>query len=173
MMECQVRFWRREFREATVAGRNAIALHPYLQAARAVYAQALEYSGRSDEALVQYQIAGALDPDLPWVRALEGACLAKVGRASDARSILDRLEDLRGTEYVDAFHMAILRHALGQIDEAFAELERAGNENSAWLYSLYADPKVDVFKTDVRFERLRDRLVGDCIASRNASPVRQ
>jgi DNA-binding winged helix-turn-helix (wHTH) protein len=173
MMECQVRFWRREFHEATVAGRNAIALHPYLPAARAVYAQALEFAGCPDEALMQYQIAGGLDPDLPWVRALEGACLAKIGRAGEARAILDRLEQLRATEYVDAFHMAILRHALGQIDEAFAELERAGNENSAWLYSLYADPQIDVFKSDVRFEQLRDRLVGDCIASRNASPLRQ
>ena len=145
MMECQVRFWRREFNEATVAGRNAIALHPYLQAGRAIYAQALEYAGRPDEALAQYQMATGLDPDVPWVRALEGACLAKMGRTTEALSILHRLEKLRDVEYVDAYHMAILRQALGQTDEAFEELERAGRENSAWLYSLYVDPKLDPF----------------------------
>lgn len=171
MLECQVRFWRREFNEAVVAGRNAIALHPYLQAARAIYAQALEYSGRPEEALVQYQVASGLDPDLPWVRALEGACLARMGRTTDALAILHRLEQLRGTEYVDAFHLAILRHALGQVDAAFLELERAGNENSAWLYSLDVDPKVDVFRSDGRFERLREKLVGHCIALRTAGPL--
>jgi tetratricopeptide (TPR) repeat protein len=168
MMECEVRFWRREFNEAIVAGRNAIALHPYLQAARAIYAQALEYAGRPDEALVQYQIAGALDPDLPWVRALEGTCLAKMGRTTEALALLHKLEQLRETEYVDALYMAIFRHALGQVDEAFVELERAGNENSARLFALNVDPQIDVFRSDPRFERLRDKLVGHCIAQRTA-----
>ena len=170
-MECQVRFWRREFNDAAIVGRNAVALHPNLQAARAHYAQALEYSGRHEEALQQYQIASALDPELPWVRALEGACLARMGRTTEALSILHRLEQLRATEYVDAFHMAILRHALGQVDEAFEELERAGNENSAWLYSLMVDPRIDAFRSDARFEPLRNKLVGDCMAKRTASQL--
>jgi DNA-binding winged helix-turn-helix (wHTH) protein len=169
IMECEVRFWRREFEEATVVGRNAIALHPYLQAARANFAQALEYAGRPAEALVQYQIASALDPDLPWVRALEGACLARMGRTTEGLSILHRLEELRGTQYVDAFHMAILRQALGQMDEAFEELERAGTENSARLYSLTVDPNIDPFRTDPRYDRLYDKLVGHCIAQRTAA----
>jgi DNA-binding winged helix-turn-helix (wHTH) protein len=169
MMECEVRFWRREFEEATAVGRNAIALHPYLQAARAVYAQALEHAGRRDDALVQYRVASALDPDLPWVRALEAACLARMGRTTEALSILHRLEELRATQYVDAFHMAILRHALGQVDEAFEELERAGNENSARLYSLSVDPQIDPFRSDPRYDRLYNQLVGNCIAKRTAS----
>lgn len=168
MMECQVRVWRREFNEATTAGRNAVALHPYLQAARAVYAEALEHSGRPEEALVQYQIASALDPELPWVKALEGACLARIGRTAEALAVLQRLEQLRGAQYVDAFHMAILRRALGQTDEAFEELERAGNENSAWLYSLNVDPRIDVFRDDPRYEPLRNRLFGDWITRRTA-----
>jgi DNA-binding winged helix-turn-helix (wHTH) protein len=168
MMECQVGVWRREFNQATAAGRNAVALHPYLQAARAVYAEALEHSGQPEEALVQYQIASALDPDLPWVKALEGACLARIGRTADALAVLHKLDQLRGAQYVDAFHMAILRQALGQADEAFEELERAGNENSAWLYSLNVDPRVDVFRDDPRYERLRTRLFGNWITRRTA-----
>jgi len=41
MMECNVCFWRRDFDEAAAVGRNAVELHPHLQAARAIYAQAL------------------------------------------------------------------------------------------------------------------------------------
>jgi DNA-binding winged helix-turn-helix (wHTH) protein/Tfp pilus assembly protein PilF len=163
VMECQVRYWRHEFDEAIAVGRHAVALHPYLQTARANYGQALELSGRLDEALAQYQIAAAQSQGPPWVRALEGACLARMGRTAEATAILDRLERLRDSEYVDAIHMAILRQALGQTDQAFEELERAGEENSAWLYSLNVDPKIDVFRGDPRYERLREKLFGACV----------
>ncbi len=169
MMECNVCFWRRDFAGAVAVGRNAVALHPYLQAARAIYAQALEFSGKLDEALAQYQIASSPAPDLPWVRALEGACLAKMGRITEALVVLQSLEQLRAAEYVDAFHMAILRHGVGQLDEAFDELERAVRENSAWLYSLNVDPKIDPFRGDPRYERLRRRLFGSHVGQGTAA----
>src|SRR5262249_46884486 len=50
-----VRFWRREFDEAVAAGARSVELHPFLQLGRVFYAQALEFSGRLDEALAQYE----------------------------------------------------------------------------------------------------------------------
>jgi len=37
----------------------------------------------------------------------------------------------------------VLRIALGQPDEAMAELARAEAENSAWLYARDVDPQLD------------------------------
>jgi DNA-binding winged helix-turn-helix (wHTH) protein len=162
-MEVVLRFWRREFDAAIAVGKNAIALHPFSQTTRAIYAQALEFSGRLDEALVQYQIATATSPDLPWMRTLEGTCLAKLGRTTEALAILHRTEELRQSEYVDAYYMAVFRQAVGQ-PEALTELERAGEENSAWLNQLNVDPKMDDFRNDARYERLRDKLFGTCLA---------
>ena len=34
------------------------------------------------------------------------------------------------------------------------ELERAADENSAFLYSMNVDPKMDVFRGDARYQRL-------------------
>lgn len=153
-----VRVWRREYAEAIAVGEKAVELHPYLQISRANYAQALELSGRLDEALAQYQLASVLSPDLPWLRALEGICLAKMKRTRDARALLQQLDQVRRFEYVDAYHMAVLRGALGQHDQAFEELERAIEENSAFLYSLDVDPKADGFRDDPRFARVRDTL---------------
>jgi hypothetical protein len=34
------------------------------------------------------------------------------------------------------------------------ELERAVDENSAFLYSMNVDPKMDVFRGDARYQRL-------------------
>jgi DNA-binding winged helix-turn-helix (wHTH) protein len=155
-----VRFWRREFDDAVAIGAKAVELHPYLQLGRAFYAQALEFSGRLDEALAQYQLASVMSPDLPWLRALEGVCLAKSHRDREARTILEALEHRRRSDYVDAYGMAVLRGALGDPDGAFRELERAVEENSAGLYALDVDPKADWFRSDPRFVRLRGRLVG-------------
>ena len=75
MMECEVRFWRREFHEATIVGRNAIALHPYLQAARAVYAQALEYAGRRTKRWCSIKSRAA------WIPICRG-CVRRKARVS-------------------------------------------------------------------------------------------
>jgi DNA-binding winged helix-turn-helix (wHTH) protein/Flp pilus assembly protein TadD len=152
-----VRCWRRDFDDAVAVGRAGLELHPYLHVVRVNYAVALELAGRLEEALAQYQTASVISPDLPWLRALEGACQARLGRQGDARAILEGLEALRRTEYVDAYHMAIFRAALGRTKEAVAELDRAVAENSAWLYALRVDPQLDPLREDARFRRLLKR----------------
>ena len=134
----------------------AVELHPYLQIVRANFAQALQFAGRLDEALAQYRLASVMCPDLPWLRAIEGTCLAALGRDDEASVILEELDEMRASRYVDAYYMAVFRHALGQQGRAFAELERARDENSAFLYSMNVDPKADAFREDPRFTRLRD-----------------
>jgi tetratricopeptide (TPR) repeat protein len=153
-----VRFWRREFDLAIALGKKAVALHPYLQIGRVNYAQALEFSGQLDAALTQYQLACVMSPDLPWLRALEGTCLAKMGRPQEAVAVLEELEQLRRSEYIDALSMAVLRQSLGHHKEAFCELERAGEESSAFLYSMNVDPKMDSFRGDARFAPLVEAL---------------
>lgn len=159
--EVFVRFFRRELDAALVAAREALELHPYLPLSRALYAQALEFSGDTEEALRQYRMASVLCPDLPWLRALEAICLVHSGRCAEASAIFDQLEQLRNTEYVDAYFQALLLHALGRKDEAFRELERAANENSAALFVLDVDPRVDPLRADPRFRPIRDRVFGD------------
>jgi DNA-binding winged helix-turn-helix (wHTH) protein/tetratricopeptide (TPR) repeat protein len=141
--------WQRDFETAMTLGRTGVELHPYLQVAHVNYGHALKFAGQLEEALDQYHVASVMSPDLPWLRALEGACQAQLGRQRDARAILQGLEALRRTEYVDAYYMAIFRLALGERDQAMAELERAAAENSAWLYARHVDPHLDA---------IRDRL---------------
>jgi tetratricopeptide (TPR) repeat protein len=152
-----VRCWQRDFDAAIALGRQAIEWHPYLQVIRVNYAQALQFAGRPEEALAQFQIASILSPDVPWLRALEGACQALLGRRGDALAMLEGLEALRRSQYIDAYHMAVFRSALGQPREAVAELERAHAENSAWVYTLDVDPQFDALRREPRFRTLRRR----------------
>ena len=145
-----VRCWQRDFDAAMALGRTAVEMHPHLHVVRVNYGEALECAGRVEEALAQYQVASVIAPDLPWLRALEGACQARLGRKGDAHAILEGLEALRRHQYVDAHYMAVLRSAIGDMEEAVAELERAVAENSAWLYTWTVDPKLDTLRATPR-----------------------
>ena len=86
---------------------------------------------------------------------LEAACLVKLGRTTDARVILEEIEHRRDTDYADALYLAMLHDALGERSEASKEIDRALDENSAFLYSIHVDPKLEVFRSDPRFSHLR------------------
>lgn len=154
VLQTEIHVWRREYDRAIELGTTLVELHPYLQVGRAYYAQALEFAGRPQEALEQYKLASLMSPDLTWLRGLEATCLARMGHTRQAWAILEELEHIRVTEYVDAYFLAILYNALGHREQAFAELERAYMENSARLWTFHADPKLDDFRNDPRYHRI-------------------
>jgi tetratricopeptide (TPR) repeat protein len=157
--EVSVRLWRREYDVAVSLGAQAIQLHPYLLLARAFYGIALEFSGRIEEALEQYRVGTVISQGLSWIRALEGVCLVKLGRQKEARAILKDLLARRRTEYVDSYGIARMLRALGDVDGAFVELERAIDESVGGLYALGVDPLADDFRADPRFRRLLRRYL--------------
>lgn len=142
------------YEEALIRGRQAVELHPYHQLSRFFYADALECAGRFEEALKEYQHASVVSPDLLWLRAMEGSCLAKSGRRKEALALLAELQKLRATEYVDPYHLALFHDALGLREEAIGELQRACAENSSMLHMLRVDPKVDGLRQDARFDEI-------------------
>lgn len=156
--EILVRCCRGEFGMAVECGRKALDLHPYFSLGRSHYAQALEFAGRLEEALVEYRLACVMSPDFPRLRAEEARCLARCGRIEEAAASLRELEKLRCTEYVDAYPLAFVYDALGRKEEAFRELERAAAEGSPCLFLLDVDPRMDGLRRHPRFNRLRNEV---------------
>jgi serine/threonine-protein kinase len=157
--EVNVRLWRREFEQGVALGERAVQLHPYFMLTRIYYGMALEFAGQLDAALEQYHIGAVITQGLAWTRGLEGVCLAKLGRTADARAILDELIDRQHDEYVDSYALSRLHLALGDVDGAFADLERAVDESVSGLYALPFDPTADGFRADPRFTRLLARYL--------------
>jgi tetratricopeptide (TPR) repeat protein len=153
-----LRLFGREFDAAVDWGKNTLDLHPSAQVGRAFYAEALDFAGHTEEALAHYRLAAAISPDTPWIRADQARCLALHGHSDEAEAILAELQRTRETEYVDAYHVALLLDALGRRDEAFQELERAYNEGSYALVFSALDAKADGVRTDPRFASLRSRV---------------
>jgi DNA-binding winged helix-turn-helix (wHTH) protein/tetratricopeptide (TPR) repeat protein len=164
-LQIVIALFRREFDLAVECGKNTVDLHPGLQVGRAFYAQALEFAGYTQEAMVQYRLASSMAPDTPWILIQEARCLAWNGRPQEAQTILERSQRTRQNAYVDAYQLALLLEALGRRDEAFQELERAYEENSYALLFLDVDAKSDSLRDDPRFMGLRNRAyagpVGD------------
>ena len=156
--EILTRCCRGDFDHAVAFGKKTIDLHPYFTLGRSQYALALELSGKFEEALVQYRLACVMSPDLVKLRAEEARCLARHGREAEATVILRELEELRKTEYVDAYFMAFVYDALGRTGDAFDELERAVAEQSTSLFMMDVDPRLSGIRSDPRFTRLRNRL---------------
>jgi DNA-binding winged helix-turn-helix (wHTH) protein/tetratricopeptide (TPR) repeat protein len=157
-VEVSVHFFARNYQEAIASGRKCLELHPYILVGRCYYAQALEYAGLLEEALAEYRRACLMLPGLIWLRALEAACLSKCGRKADASVILEEVEQMRHSEYVDAYYLALLYHAMGIPDKALAELERAVDESSITLCLLDVDPKMDALRKHPRFAQLHRRV---------------
>lgn len=157
--EVIVRFCRREFDAAAQCARNALELHPYLLLGRAFCGRALEYAGDREAGLAQYRFARLVHPDVPWLGALEAAFLARNGRRREARRVVEEIQVMRRSEYVDAYYMALAFEALGRKEEAFRELERAVEENAAALCLLDVDPQMDSLRADPCFRELRNRLL--------------
>ena len=169
--EILTRCCRGEFDYAVTCGKKAVDLHPYFALGRAHYGQALELSGRFEEALAQFRLACVMSPDLARLRAEEARCLARHGLEAEAAVIVEELEELRQTEYVDAYFFAFVYDALGRTGEAFRELERAGAENSTNLFMIDVDPRMAGLRANPRFMRLRNRIFRSC-AGQRASNLR-
>jgi DNA-binding winged helix-turn-helix (wHTH) protein len=163
--ETLVRFCSRDFSGAVVCGHKAVDLHPYMTLGRFCLAQALEQSGELCAAMEQFRRAYVMAPDFHWLRAHEAACRAKAGKRREAERILGELEELRRTDYVGAYSMVLPYFALGRPCEAFRELERAYEENSAPLFVMDVDPNMDPLRSDPRFQRIRDQVFGFKAAS--------
>lgn len=155
---CLVRLYRREFNAAIEWSESNLDLHPSSQIGRVHYAEALEFVGRTEEARTQYEMAIARSGAPAIVRVTQGRFLAKIGRREEALRILDELQRARENEYVDAFLIGLLLGALGRIEEAFQELQRAFDEKSYTLLFLNVDAKADLLRTDPRFQQLAHRV---------------
>src|SRR5262245_40544372 len=74
--EAALHFLNRDYESAVACGKSAVELHPFIQIGRYYYAQALEFAGRTEQAVEEYRLTRVVSPGVHFLRALEAACLA-------------------------------------------------------------------------------------------------
>ena len=114
--------------------------------------------GDAEAALQWFRRGQGLDTSVRSYDVLIVRALAPLGRREEADEIMNRLEEESRQHYVRSEIMAMGYAAVGDLDRAFACLDRAFQVRSAGLIYLHVDPGYQPLRDDPRFRRLVDRI---------------
>ncbi len=113
---------------------------------------------RPQEAVAAFEKAADLsDRDAGALMSLAYA-YAAAGKRDQALTLLEEVKGRVGRMYVPVYRIAAFYVLLGQKDPAFDWLEKAYQDDSAWLVWLKVDPVMDSLHSDQRFAHLLRRL---------------
>jgi serine/threonine-protein kinase len=113
---------------------------------------------RPEEALKWFRKGQARESSVRAYDAHIVRALAQMGEQDEAVAILQRLEDEAKQHYVRAEILAMGYGAVGDVDRAFASLERALLARSAGLIYLHLDPGYVTLRSDARFQQLVEKV---------------
>jgi tetratricopeptide (TPR) repeat protein len=135
-----------------------------VRAAQRVLGLAYEQNGNIDLAINEFQqrvkaYGPGDDINLPLSIAELAHAYAVSGRRKQALQLLSELTALSKRRFVDPWAIALVHAGLADKDRAFEWLERAYEEPSGatqWL--LKTDPRMDLLRSDPRFQELLRRM---------------
>jgi serine/threonine-protein kinase len=142
--------------EALEAHRKALLLDPNFGEGLLRLGWVYDQMGRYDEAIATYR--QAIDRSGTQAQGAMGHALARAGRAAEARAVLRELETQSRSRHIDPYDIALIQIGLGQVNEAFAALNRAVDERSGMVVYARVDPKLNPLRSDPRFAALLERM---------------
>ncbi len=150
-------FNARRYDEAIELLTPIVESNPGFDTGRSVLARALTATGRHEEALAQLQarkVIGAWQGDA-------GVLYAKMGRVDDARREIARLEALEAQGYGEAYELATIHAALGDLDRGCEMLAQALTDHSFLVNWMRLDPRMDPLRDRRCFADVEQRLYRD------------
>jgi DNA-binding SARP family transcriptional activator/TolB-like protein/Tfp pilus assembly protein PilF len=131
----------------------ALRMSPAFSLGHFYLGRVLEARGQTDSALAEYSATGPLRNWIPTVAA-EGYVFGTLGKTTEARQMLARMDSLSRGEYVTSYAVALVHAALREPDSAFAWLQRGVEERTHWLVWLNRDVRWAPIRADPRFHQL-------------------
>jgi tetratricopeptide (TPR) repeat protein len=150
-------YFARRYDEALAETRKAADLAPDSEAGSEVLGQINAQQGRFAEAIAAQQKAhggnGIVSPQAELARDY-----ALAGRAAEAHHALEDLLASAKRQYLSKYLIATVYAAMGDKDQALAQVEQAYQDRSPWMPFLKVDPEMDSLHSDPRFQDLVRRL---------------
>jgi eukaryotic-like serine/threonine-protein kinase len=158
-IEALINYHLRNYKALVEISQSFTASNPNLWTAHYWLGVGLEGSGRTLEAIPEYQRAVELSsPDSDATACLAHAYAVTAKRA-EAEKILHQWLRQSETSFVSPYMIATVYAGLGDKDRAFEFLEKAYQIRSTDLpYFLRADLRVDGLRSDPRFQDLMRRM---------------
>jgi DNA-binding winged helix-turn-helix (wHTH) protein/tetratricopeptide (TPR) repeat protein len=126
--------------------------------------------GRNDLAIESLERANRLTDQSTQAAAMLGMQLARLGRPAEARKILDRFRSLEQSRYVPPTSLAAVYAALGEVEPALDELERAWAARDTRLVYLKDDRRWAGLRGHPRFSALLVRMKLDAYGPGTTGP---
>jgi TolB-like protein/tetratricopeptide (TPR) repeat protein len=150
--------YARRSTDAIAAYRRALALDPSYIQARMRLASELATIGRFDEAIAETRKVVDLARRGPSSIGLLTQMYARAGMRPEAKSTLNELIELSGSQYVSPVSFYATYFWFGDADKGFEWLDRAIQERSNGVAYIAVDSFFDPFRTDPRYRRVLDRI---------------
>jgi DNA-binding winged helix-turn-helix (wHTH) protein/TolB-like protein/Flp pilus assembly protein TadD len=157
-LECLFLTHQREHEAAVRRCKEAVTLDPNFWLSHHLLANSLVDAGQYQAALLASAEAKRLSPLQTLSDTFRAIALARLGRAEEARAILQSLGVTARDTYVPPSHFAMIETALGNRDKAFEHLDTALSIRDARLTLLKVDPKWDGLRSDPRFQAALRRM---------------
>jgi TolB-like protein/Flp pilus assembly protein TadD len=116
--------------------------------------------GRFQEALTEVQRGIEVLGRLPLLLQITGCAYGHLGMRAEANEVLEELRQLSTHQYVSPIYGAYILGAMGELDEAFREFDRAIEHRSGLLAILHVTHETNspVLKSDPRFAVLLKKV---------------
>jgi eukaryotic-like serine/threonine-protein kinase len=151
-------YYARQYPQAIEQCLRTLALDANFEDAHVYLGRSYERKGAYPEAIAELRKALELSGGDSNELAALGLAFAASHQEGEARKILDQLKERSLQTYVQPMWMAVIHIALGEKDQAFAWMQKAYDDRSAWLVYLKVDPLFDGVRTDPRFTGLMGRV---------------
>ena len=150
-----VLMYARRFDEALDQARKTCELDPSFMAGKSWLSHVLNMKGMYPDALAVAE--NTLDSSTPFLSDAAYA-YAKTGQKEKALGVIARWKEGEKHKYVLNYWVAVTYAAIGDKDNAFAELEKAYKSHDWFLQRMKVDPFLDPLRDDPRFEDLLKRI---------------
>jgi tetratricopeptide (TPR) repeat protein len=146
-------YLQRSYRDAENWLQAAIALSADSIDARCLLAQVYLQEGRPHDALNEALQCQEDSPN-PLALGILGACLARVNRKDEAKSVLKRLLELSAVGYVDPHSIGQVYLGLEDFNQALESVRRSLEERTPRAVFVGLDPTFDALRSDPLFSTL-------------------
>ena len=151
-------YYARRYDQAIEQYRKALEMNPDFVPGHWGLAIAYAQEARFDEAISEAEKVVFITRRDAGAVALLATLHALAGKRSEARKLLDEVQDLSKRAYFQPSNIARIYAALQERDQAFTWLEKGYQGRDGGLLWFFADPASDPLRDDPRFQDLQRRM---------------
>ncbi len=155
---CVMLWFARQFDRAVEQALRAIELDPTNFMGYCALGQVRTMQRAFKEAIPALQKAAELSGNSPTVLEWLGLALAQAGQTAEARALLQRFHEIAKQSYLPPTCIAWIHLGLGEIDDAFAWMDRAVDTRDPMMVPIKSYCFLDPLRADPRFTALLRKM---------------